>query len=109
MKPKVTLFSDGSCPVPHKGGGWGYILRLENGLEKIGSGGESHTTNNRMELSGVINGLKVLPISCDVEIISDSRYVVDGIDKWYLKWKKKGWKKKNWDTGVLEDVANKDL
>ena len=89
---KITLFSDGSALGNPGPGGYGVVLRYE-GKEKELSGGESHTTNNRMELLGAIEGLRALKESCEVEIISDSSYVVRGINEWLDGWIKKDFKK----------------
>ena len=110
MIPEIELYTDGSCPVPHQAGGWAYILRIvPSGTERRASGGEKITTNNRMELMGVIVGLKQLPVKCRVKIVSDSQYVVYGISKWLPKWKKANWIKKNYETKKKEPVANSDL
>jgi ribonuclease HI len=89
---KVTLFSDGSALGNPGPGGYGTILQYGN-KEKIISGGEIHTTNNRMELSGVIEGLKALKEPCEVEIVSDSSYVVKAINEWLISWIKRDFKK----------------
>lgn len=89
---KITLFSDGSALGNPGPGGFGTILRY-NDRERIVSGGEAHTTNNRMELKGVIEGLKVLKESCEVEVISDSSYVVKGINEWLGGWIARDFKK----------------
>ena len=87
------IFSDGACSGNPGPGGWGAILRCD-GYEKEISGGEAHTTNNRMELTGVIQALSALKYPCKVRVTTDSRYVVDGITKgWAQSWKKRGWKK----------------
>lgn len=89
----VEIFSDGACSGNPGPGGWGAILRCD-GYEKEISGGEAHTTNNRMELTGVIQALSALKYPCKVRVTTDSRYVVDGITKgWAQDWKKRGWKK----------------
>lgn len=89
----VEIFSDGACSGNPGPGGWGAILRCD-GYEKEISGGEAHTTNNRMELTGVIQALSALKCPCKVRVTTDSRYVVDGITKgWAQSWKKRGWKK----------------
>ncbi len=85
---KITLFSDGSALGNPGPGGFGTILRY-NGNERIISGGEAHTTNNRMELRGVIEGLRALKEPCEVEIVSDSSYVVKGINEWLENWVKR--------------------
>ncbi|MEA1918359.1 MAG: ribonuclease HI [Campylobacterota bacterium] len=89
---KITLFSDGSALGNPGPGGYGTILRFKES-ERIISGGEIHTTNNRMELRGVIEGLKVLKEPCEVEVISDSSYVVKGINEWLQNWIKRSFKK----------------
>lgn len=89
---KITLFSDGSALGNPGPGGYGTILRFKES-ERIISGGEIHTTNNRMELRGVIEGLKALKEPCQVEVISDSSYVVKGINEWLENWVKRAFKK----------------
>ncbi len=94
---RITLFSDGSALGNPGAGGYATILRY-NGKERLLSGGEAHTTNNRMELLGVIEGLKALKEPCHVEVISDSSYVVKGINEWLDNWIKRDFKKvKNLD------------
>lgn len=94
---KITLFSDGSSLGNPGPGGYGTILRFGNKEKEI-SGGELNTTNNRMELLAVIEGLKALKEPCDVTIVSDSSYVVKGIIEWLEGWKKRDFKKvKNHD------------
>ena len=88
---KITLFSDGSSLGNPGPGGYCAILRYKD-YEKVISGGEPHTTNNRMELKAVIEGLKALKEPCIVEIYSDSTYVVQAINKWLEGWIKKGFK-----------------
>ena len=89
---KITLFSDGSALGNPGPGGYGTIL-VYKGREKIISGGEPYTTNNRMELKGTIEGLKALKEPCEVEIVSDSSYVVKGINEWLEGWIKREFKK----------------
>jgi ribonuclease HI len=89
---KITLFSDGSALGNPGPGGYGVVLRYGD-KEKELSGQEPHTTNNRMELKGVIEGLKALKEPCDVDIVSDSSYVVKGINEWLEGWIKKDFKK----------------
>ena len=95
--PQVEMFSDGACSGNPGPGGWGTILRFRSSgqvHEKELSGGESHTTNNRMELTGVISGLKALKMPCSVTLTTDSKYVVDSITKgWVYGWKQRGWVK----------------
>ena len=89
----VTIYTDGACSGNPGPGGWGAILRW-NSAEKELSGGEAATTNNRMELSAVIFALKALKEPCEVELYSDSKYVVDALEKgWAVSWREKGWKK----------------
>jgi len=83
----ITLFSDGSALGNPGPGGFGAILRFGD-VEKIVRGGEKHTTNNRMELLGVIEGLRALKEPCNVVIISDSSYVIRGINEWLVNWVK---------------------
>jgi len=83
----VTLYTDGACSGNPGPGGWGAILSY-NGVEKELSGGESATTNNRMELLAVISGLEALKEPCHVELYSDSKYVIDGLSKgWAASWR----------------------
>ena len=89
---KITLFSDGSALGNPGPGGYGTIL-VYGDKEKIISGSQKHTTNNRMELKGAIEGLKALKEPCEVEIISDSSYVVKGINEWLSSWIKRDFKK----------------
>jgi ribonuclease HI len=110
--PEVYLFTDGSCPENPGPGGWAYILRLvDTGKELVNTGGATETTNNRMELRGVIEALKVLESGprCNVTLFSDSQYVTKGISEWMAGWKKKKWNKWNQATGVMEPVKNADL
>ena len=89
----VEIYTDGACSGNPGPGGWGAILRY-NGKEKELSGGEANTTNNRMELIGVISALRALKEPCTVELYSDSKYVVDALEKgWAENWKANGWKK----------------
>lgn len=100
---KVEIFTDGACSGNPGAGGYGVILRYK-GHEKELSGGEAHTTNNRMELTGVIEGLSALKEPCEVVITTDSRYIVDSIEKgWVYNWQKKNWLRKS------EPVPNTDL
>ncbi|MEO8894829.1 MAG: ribonuclease HI [Rhizomicrobium sp.] len=99
----IDIFTDGACSGNPGPGGWGAILR-SGGQEKELSGGDPATTNNRMELMAVIEGLKALKQSSAVTIHTDSRYVMDGASKWILGWKKKGWK-----TADRKPVKNEDL
>lgn len=101
---EVQIFSDGACSGNPGPGGYGVILRCD-GYEKELSGGEPHTTNNRMELLGVITGLEALKYPCRVVIQTDSRYVVDGIEKgWARSWRKNGWIKSDKKPALNSDL-----
>lgn len=89
---QIYLFSDGSALGNPGPGGYGTIIRYKNS-EKILTGGDKHTTNNRMELLGVIEGLRALKEPCQVEITSDSSYVVKGINEWLESWIRRDFKK----------------
>ena len=89
---KITLFSDGSSLGNPGPGGYGTIIRYNN-HEKTLCGGEAHTTNNRMELRGVIEGIKALKEPCEIEVFSDSSYVVNAINTWLESWVKRNFKK----------------
>lgn len=108
-KKEVQIFSDGACSGNPGPGGYGVILRCD-GYEKELSGGEPHTTNNRMELLGVITGLEALKYPCRVTIQTDSRYVVDGIEKgWARSWRKNGWIKSDKKPALNSDLWGKLL
>ena len=93
MMKFVELFTDGACSGNPGKGGWGAILRYA-GREKEMCGGERETTNNRMELTAVIQGLSALKEPCHVQLTSDSKYVIDAITKgWVYSWKRNGWRK----------------
>ncbi len=106
--PQVAMFSDGACSGNPGPGGWGTILRFRAGdtvHEKELSGGETHTTNNRMELTAVIEGLSALKKPCAVTITTDSKYVVDSITKgWVYGWKKRGWVKSDKKPALNVDL-----
>ena len=99
----VEIFTDGACSGNPGPGGWGAILR-SGGHEKELSGGEHATTNNRMELTAAIEGLRALKNASSVTLYTDSRYVMDGASKWLSGWKTKGWK-----TADKKPVKNEDL
>ena len=89
----IEIYTDGACSGNPGPGGWGAVLKY-GAHERELSGGEASTTNNRMELTGVIQALSALKYPCKVRVTTDSRYVVDGITKgWAQGWKKRGWKK----------------
>ena len=101
---KVFLFSDGACSGNPGPGGYGVILRYKD-TEKEFSGGEPETTNNRMELMGVITGLSALKEPCEVLVTTDSKYVVDSITKgWVYSWQKKGWVKSDKKPALTVDL-----
>ena len=105
----VTLYTDGACSGNPGPGGWGAILEFQ-GVEKELSGGESSTTNNRMELTAVIAGLSALKEPCIVELYSDSKYVIDGLSKgWAVSWRKNGWKKADKKPALNPDLWEKLL
>ena len=91
-KAKIQMFTDGSCLNNPGPGGWASLLR-HNKSEKIFKGGQLNTTNNQMELMAVIQGLSALTKPCEIELQTDSKYVLDGYTKWMDGWKKRGWKK----------------
>ena len=114
---KVTVYTDGACSGNPGPGGWGAILSYLDKKREL-SGGESQTTNNRMELMGVISALEALKYPCEVELYTDSKYIVDAINKGWLKsWRAKGWKRKDgelknpdlwqriWDLWELHNVT----
>jgi ribonuclease HI len=106
---QVKLYTDGACSGNPGPGGWGAILRFGE-HEKELSGGEAKTTNNRMELSAVIAGLSALKEPCEVEIISDSKYVIDAVTKgWAVKWQKNGWVKPDKKPALNPDLWEKLL
>lgn len=106
---KVFLFSDGACSGNPGPGGYGVILRYKD-TEKEFSGGEPGTTNNRMELMGVITGLSALKEPCEVLVTTDSKYVVDSITKgWVYSWQKKGWVKSDKKPALNVDLWKKLL
>lgn len=108
MSAEVHLFTDGACSGNPGPGGWGYVLRhVPTGKESESSGGVAESTNNRMELTAVVEGLGALKRSCRVELFTDSVYVGKGITEWMAKWKSNGWKRR--EGGKLKPVKNEDL
>ena len=100
----VTLYTDGACSGNPGPGGWGAILEY-NGVEKELFGGEASTTNNRMELTAVIRGLQALKEPCVVQLYSDSKYVIDALEKgWALQWQARGWKKADKKPALNPDL-----
>ena len=104
VKKTVTIYTDGACSGNPGPGGWGAVLRFK-GAEKELSGGERQTTNNRMELSAVIAALRALKEPCAVELYSDSKYVVDALEKGWAE----GWRKKGWIKADKKPARNPDL
>jgi ribonuclease HI len=100
---RVDLYTDGACSNNPGPGGWGALLRYGRHEREI-SGGETATTNNRMELTAVIEGLNTLKDRCHVIIYTDSRYVMDGVTKYLSSWKNNGWR-----TADKKEVKNIDL
>lgn len=100
----VSIFTDGACRGNPGPGGWGAILRYRE-TERELSGGQRDTTNNRMELTAVIEALKLLKEPCNVELFSDSKYVIDGLSKgWAKNWRKNGWKKSDKSPALNPDL-----
>ena len=100
---QVIIYTDGACRGNPGPGGWGALVRFDS-VEKEIFGGQANTTNNQMELSAAIEGLSILTEPCNVEIFTDSKYVMDGITQWI-----QNWKKNNWRTAAKKDVKNKEL
>lgn len=100
---KVEIYTDGACKGNPWPGGWGAVL-FYKGAERELWGGEAETTNNRMELMAAIMALAALKRHCDVRIVTDSQYVMQGITEWMVNWKKRGWK-----TAAKQPVKNADL
>jgi ribonuclease HI len=103
VSDRVTIYTDGACSGNPGPGGWAALL-IFSGREKELSGGEAHTTNNRMELTAAIKGLEALTRPCAVDLYTDSQYVRDGVTSWI-----KGWKARGWKTAERKPVKNEDL
>ncbi len=103
MTDKVEMYTDGACRGNPGAGGWGVWLSWR-GNDKSLNGYEAETTNNRMELTAVIRGLEALKRSCQINLYTDSRYVMQGINDWMPRWKHNGWK-----TAARKPVKNADL
>ncbi len=101
--PLVEIFTDGACKGNPGPGGWGVILRFGTHVKEL-HGGEPATTNNRMELTAVIEGLSALTRRCHVKLFTDSQYVQKGISVWIHDWKRRGWR-----TADKKPVKNIDL
>jgi len=100
---QVIIYTDGACRGNPGPGGWGALIKYDS-VEKTIFGGQPNTTNNQMELSAAIEGLAILKEPCNVELFTDSKYVMDGITQWI-----QNWKKNNWRTAAKKDVKNKEL
>ena len=103
MSAPIELFTDGACSGNPGPGGWAAILRSGSHESEL-SGGEALTTNNRMEMTAVIQGLSAIKQPSHVSIHTDSKYVMDGARSWIIGWKKRGWK-----TADKKPVKNEDL
>ena len=103
MKSKVLMYTDGACRGNPGPGGWGAVLKSK-GHSRTLNGYDPQTTNNRMELTAVIEGMRALKRPCEVEVVTDSKYVMQGINEWMDKWKRNGWK-----TAARKPVKNIDL
>jgi ribonuclease HI len=102
-KPYVEIFADGACSGNPGAGGYGAILRLDDKVKEV-SGSEGMTTNNRMELMGVITALESLRVPCSVRVTTDSNYIVKGMNEWIT-----GWLRNNWKNSQKKEVMNRDL
>tara|TARA_Y100000766_G_scaffold161612_1_gene138780 strand:+ start:156 stop:590 length:435 start_codon:yes stop_codon:yes gene_type:complete len=100
---EVIIYTDGACRGNPGPGGWGALIKFDTAEKEI-FGGQNNTTNNQMELSAAIEGLSILKEPCDVELFTDSKYVMDGITQWI-----QNWKKNNWKTSAKKEVKNKEL
>lgn len=101
---EVEIFTDGACQGNPGPGGWGAILKY-NEHEKEISGGEAHTTNNRMEISAVLEAVKLLKEPCSITLYSDSQYVCNAIEKgWAKKWQSNGWMRNKKDPAINSDL-----
>ena len=103
MPDKVVMYTDGACRGNPGPGGWGVVLRYRDQSRSL-KGYQADTTNNRMELTAVIEGLRALNRKCDIELMTDSKYVMQGINDWIEQWKRNGWK-----TAAKKPVKNVDL
>ncbi|MCH8556940.1 MAG: ribonuclease HI [Balneolia bacterium] len=104
MKPEVSIYTDGACSGNPGPGGYGAVL-LWNGKEKEISGGEPHTTNNRMEMRAIIEALRGLKRSCKVTIYSDSALIINAFQQGWIE----GWKRRGWKKADKKPVENMDL
>jgi ribonuclease HI len=100
---QVIIYTDGACRGNPGPGGWGALITFEDTTKEL-FGGKQDSTNNQMELSAAIEGLAALKEPCNVDLFTDSKYVMDGITQWINKWKKNSWR-----TAAKKDVKNKEL
>ena len=100
---QVIMYTDGACRGNPGPGGWGALITFEDSTKEV-FGGKLDVTNNQMELSAAIEGLASLKEPCNVDLFTDSKYVMDGITQWIHNWKKN-----NWRTAAKKDVKNKEL
>ena len=100
----ITIYTDGACSGNPGVGGWGVVIIDDNKNETFLNGGDNHTTNNKMELTAAIQALKTFENKSKITLITDSKYVKDGIQYWIENWKKNGWK-----TAAKKPVKNKEL
>ena len=106
---KIEIYTDGACSGNPGPGGWAAVLKYGDSKKEI-FGGEADTTNNRMELTAVIEGLSALKEPCEVELTSDSKYVIDSIEKrWVYSWRSKGWIKSDKKPALNVDLWEKLL
>ena len=103
MPERIKIYTDGACRGNPGPGGWGVLIR-HNDKEKTLHGGDPETTNNRMELMAAIVALESLTKSSDIDLTTDSKYVIDGINEWMVNWKRRGWK-----TAAKKPVKNVEL
>jgi ribonuclease HI len=100
---QVIIYTDGACRGNPGPGGWGALITFEDTTKEL-FGGKQDSTNNQMELSAAIEGLAALKEPCNIDLFTDSKYVMDGITQWINKWKKNSWR-----TAAKKDVKNKEL
>ena len=100
----ITIYTDGACSGNPGVGGWGVVIIDDNKNETFLNGGDNDTTNNKMELTAAIRALKTFEKKSTITLITDSKYVKDGIQSWIQNWKKNGWK-----TAAKKPVKNKEL
>ena len=99
----ITIYTDGACSGNPGKGGWGSIIIKNNNVSEY-YGGENETTNNRMEMTAVIQALNICKEDKDISLYTDSKYIINGVNGWLSKWKTN-----NWKTSSKKDVKNKDL